>query len=138
MEKTLVLIKPDGVQRGYVGEIISRLEKKGLQLVAAKFILAPKHLAEQHYAVHYGKPFYEGLIAFITSSPIMAMVWRGPEAISVVRSLMGATNPSQANPGTIRFDLAMVVNRNLTHASDGPETAAQEIALWFSPDELYE
>mgnify|MGYP005856731275 CR=1 FL=1 len=138
MEKSLVLIKPDGVQRGLIGEIITRLEKKGLQLVAAKFILASQELAEKHYAIHYGKPFYADLISFITSSPVLAMVWKGPDAITVIRSMMGATNPTQANPGSIRFDLGMVVNRNLTHASDGPETADEEIALWFTPEEIYD
>jgi len=138
LERTLILIKPDGVQRGYIGEIISRLENKGLQLLAAKFILVSKELAEKHYAVHHGKPFYDGLIAFITSSPVMAMVWGGPDAITIVRRIMGATNPVQADPGTIRFDLGMVTHRNLTHASDGPDTAIGEIELWFSPEEIHE
>lgn len=138
MERTLVLIKPDGVQRGYIGDIITRMERKGLQLLAAKFMLPSKELAETHYAEHVGKPFYAGLIAFITSSPVMAMVWSGTEAITVVRGIMGATNPIQAEPGTVRFDLGMVTHRNLTHASDGADTAKAEIALWFKPEEIQE
>lgn len=136
MERTLVLIKPDGVQRSLVGEIISRLEKRGLKLVAAKFLAVSKELAETHYAVHQGKPFYEGLIAYICSSPVMALVVEGPNAIALVRQTMGATNPANAAPGTIRHDFGLVTNRNLTHASDSVENAALEISLWFKPEEL--
>ena len=136
MEKTLVLIKPDAVQRGLIGEVTSRLERRGLRLVAAKFVQVAKPLAERHYAIHKGKPFYEGLIAYITSSPVMAMVWEGPSAIAAVRQTMGSTRPTEAAPGSVRHDLGLTVGRNLTHASDSPETAAEEVALWFSPDEL--
>ena len=138
MEKTLVLIKPDGVQRGLIGEITRRLETRGLKLVAARFLLVSKELAVQHYAVHKGKPFYEGLIRYITSAPVMAMVWAGPRAISAVRQTMGSTRPTEAAPGTIRHDFALEIGRNLTHASDSPENSDLEIALWFKPDEIFE
>jgi len=133
LEKTLVLIKPDAVQRGLIGDITSRLERRGLRLVAARFMQVEKSLAEKHYAVHKGKPFYEGLISYITSSPVMAMVWEGPSAIAAVRQTMGATRPTEAAPGSVRHDFGLMVGRNLTHASDSPETAAEEVALWFSP-----
>ncbi len=136
MERTFVMVKPDGVQRGLIGEVIRRLENRGLRLVAAKFMQVSRELAERHYAVHQGKPFYEGLIAYITSGPVMAMVWEGPNAIAAVRQTMGATRPTEAAPGTIRHDFGLQIGRNLTHASDGPETAAFEIALWFRPEEL--
>jgi len=136
LEKTLVLIKPDAVQRGLIGDITSRLERRGLRLVAARFMRVEKSLAERHYAVHKGKPFYEGLISYITSSPVMAMVWEGPSAIAAVRQTMGATRPTEAAPGSVRHDFGLMVGRNLTHASDSPETAAEEVALWFSPAEL--
>ncbi len=136
MERTFVLAKPDAVQRGLVGEIILRLERRGLKLVAAKFLSVSKQLAEEHYAVHKGKPFYDGLIKYITSAPVMAMVWEGPAAIALVRQTMGATRPSEAAPGSVRHDFAIEVGRNLTHASDGPDTAAFEIGLWFGPQEL--
>lgn len=136
MERTLVLIKPDGVQRGLVGEIISRLEKRGLKLVAAKFLQVSQEFAETHYAVHQGKPFYEGLVRYICSAPLMAMVWEGPEAVVGVRQTMGATNPLNAAPGTIRHDFGLTTSRNLTHASDSPENGEKEIALWFKPEEL--
>lgn len=136
VERSFVMVKPDGVQRGLVGEIIARLERRGLKLVAARLLQVPRDLAERHYAVHRGKPFFEGLIQFITSGPVMAMVWEGPGAIDIIRSTTGATHPAQAAPGTIRGDLGVDIGRNLVHASDGPETAAQEIALWFRPEEL--
>ena len=136
MERTLVLIKPDGVQRGLVGEIIRRLEQRGLKLVAAKFLQVPVELAEKHYAIHKGKPFYAGLVSYITSAPVMAMVWEGPEAVAAVRQTMGATKPTEADPGTIRHDFGLVISRNLTHASDSPENARSEISLWFSSKEL--
>jgi nucleoside-diphosphate kinase len=136
LERTLVLAKPDAVQRGLVGEIISRLEHRGLRLVAAKFVQVTRELAEAHYAVHKGKPFYPGLIDYITSAPVMAMVWEGPSAIAAVRQTMGATRPTEAAPGSIRHDFALEVGRNLTHASDGPDTAAQEVGLWFTDDEV--
>jgi nucleoside-diphosphate kinase len=136
VERTFVLAKPDAVQRGLVGEIMLRLERRGLKLVAAKFLQVPRTLAEEHYAVHHGKPFYEGLVQYITSAPVMAMVWEGPSAIAAVRQTMGATRPTEAAPGSIRHDFGLEIGRNLTHASDGPETAEQEIALWFKPEEL--
>ncbi len=138
MERTLVLVKPDGVQRGLIGQIIARLENRGLKLVAAKFMSVTNQLAETHYAIHKGKPFYEGLIRYITSSPVMAMVWEGPSAVAAVRQTMGATRPLEAAPGTIRHDFALMVGRNLTHASDTPENAENEVALWFKPEELTE
>lgn len=136
MERTLVLIKPDGVQRNLIGNIIGRLESRGLQLTAAKFIQVTESLAREHYKVHQGKPFYEGLIRYITSAPVMAMVWEGPEAIRAVRQTMGATNPLQAEPGSIRHDYSIMMSRNLTHASDSPESAESEISLWFTPSEI--
>lgn len=136
MEKTLVLVKPDGVQRGLVGEVISRLERRGLRLAAARFMQVSQELAEQHYAVHKGKPFYDGLIRYITSAPVMAMVWEGPNAVAAVRQTMGATRPTEAAPGTLRHDFALEVGRNLTHASDSPENGEKEVALWFQPEEL--
>lgn len=137
MERTLVLVKPDGVQRGLTGEIIKRLENRGLKLVAAKFVHIDRSFAEEHYAVHKGKPFFEGLIEYITSSPLMAMVWEGPEAVAAVRQTMGATKPTLAAPGTIRHDFALEMGRNLTHASDSVENAATEINLWFRSEEIY-
>lgn len=136
MERTLVLIKPDGVQRGLIGEIIRRLEQRGLRLAAAKFQFVSPSLAERHYAIHKGKSFYEGLIEYITSAPVMAMVWEGPEAIAAVRQTMGATRPTEAAPGSVRHDFGLQVGRNLTHASDSAETAAEEIDLWFEGDEI--
>ena len=136
MERTFVMVKPDGVQSGLVGEIIARLERRGVKLVAGKFMQVSRELAETHYAVHQGKPFYNGLVQYITSAPVMAMVWEGPNAIQAVRQTMGATRPTEAAPGTVRHDFALEVGRNLTHASDGPETAIAEIALWFDPGEL--
>jgi len=136
VERTLVLVKPDGVQRGLIGEVIARLERRGLRLVAAKFINVSKKLAETHYAIHKGKPFYDGLISYITSAPVMAMVWEGPNAVAAVRQTMGATRPTEAAPGTLRHDFALEVGRNLTHASDEPANAEKEVALWFKKDEL--
>ncbi|HEY5901054.1 MAG TPA: nucleoside-diphosphate kinase [Anaerolineales bacterium] len=136
MERTFVMVKPDGVQRGLIGEVISRLERRGLRLTAAKFMQVSRELAEKHYAIHKGKPFYDGLIEYIISAPVMAMVWEGPNAVAAVRQTMGATRPTEAPPGTVRHDFALEVGRNLTHASDGGETSATEIALWFTEDEL--
>ncbi|HEY45303.1 MAG: nucleoside diphosphate kinase [Anaerolineae bacterium SM23_ 63] len=136
MEKTLVLVKPDGVQRGLIGEVISRLERRGLRLVAAKFQQISRSMAELHYAVHKGKPFYDGLIDYITSSPVMAMVWEGPNAVAAVRQTMGATRPIDADPGSVRHDFSLDVGRNLTHASDSIPTAIEEIELWFKSHEL--
>jgi nucleoside-diphosphate kinase len=138
VERTLVLVKPDGVQRGLIGDVISRLERRGLRLVAAKFMSVPRDLAEKHYAIHRDKSFYDGLIAYITSSPVMAMVWEGPSAVAAVRQTMGATRPTEAAPGTVRHDHALEVGRNLTHASDSVENGRSEVALWFDGAELVE
>lgn len=136
MERSLVLVKPDGVQRGLVGEVISRLERRGLRLVGAKFVQVSRDLAEQHYAEHKGKPFYDGLISYITSSPVMAMAWEGPNAVAAIRQTMGSTKPTEAAPGSLRHDFALQVGRNLTHASDKPETGEREVGLWFQASEL--
>lgn len=136
MERTLVLIKPDGVQRGLIGEIIARIERRGLRLLGAKFLQVSQELAETHYAIHQGKPFYDGLIAYITSAPVMAMVWEGPNAIAAVRQTMGATRPTEAAPGSVRHDFALEVGRNLTHASDSVENGQTEVSLWFTDQEL--
>ena len=136
MERTLVLIKPDGVQRQLVGPIITRLEQRGLKIVALKMVQVSQELARKHYAIHEGKPFFEPLIEYITSAPVVAMVIEGPNAIEVTRNTMGATNPVNATPGTIRADYALEIGRNLVHGSDGPETAAAEVALWFDESEI--
>jgi nucleoside-diphosphate kinase len=136
LERTFVLVKPDGVQRGLMGEVLSRLERRGLKLVGAKFMAVSQALAEEHYAIHQGKPFYDGLIRYITSAPVLAMVWEGPNAVVAVRQTMGATRPHEAAPGTVRHDFALTVGRNLTHASDSAENGEKEISLWFKPQEL--
>ncbi len=135
-ERTLVLVKPDAVGRGLAGEIVARLERRGLALRAAKLLRVSQELAEHHYAEHREKPFFGELVDFIISAPTLALVVEGESAISVVRTTMGATNPAQAPPGTIRGDLALAMPDNLVHGSDSPESAAREIALWFSDDEL--
>ncbi len=136
MERTLVLVKPDGVQRGLIGEVIARFERRGLRLVAAKFIQVSTELAETHYGEHKGKVFYDGLISYITSAPVMAMVWEGPNAVAAVRQTVGSTKPIESPPGSIRHDYALEVGRNLIHASDKPETGEREVALWFKAEEL--
>jgi nucleoside-diphosphate kinase len=136
VERSLVLVKPDGVQRALIGEVISRLERRGLRLAGAKFIQVSRDLAETHYAIHKGKPFYDGLIAYIISAPVMAMVWEGPNAVAAIRQTMGATRPTEAAPGSLRHDFALEVGRNLTHASDTVENGEKEVALWFKPEEL--
>lgn len=136
MERTLVIIKPDGVQRQLVGPIITRLEQRGLKIVALKMMQVSQELAREHYAIHEGKPFFEPLIKYITSAPVVSMIVEGPKAIEATRNTMGATNPIQATPGTIRADYALEIGRNLVHGSDGPETAAAEIALWFDQSEI--
>lgn len=136
MERTLIVVKPDGVQRGLVGEILGRIERKGLKLVGLRLMTVDRELAERHYAVHAGKHFYPGLVEFITSGPVAAIAAEGPDAIAIVRRLVGATMPNQAEPGTIRGDLGVSGLRNLIHASDAPETAAFELDLWFGPDGL--
>jgi len=136
MEQTLVFVKPDGVQRGLIGEIIARLEKRGLKLVAAKFMDVSEEFAGQHYAIHKGKPFYNSLIDYITSAPVMAMVWEGNGAVEAVRQTMGATRPTDGQPGSVRQDFGLEIGRNLTHASDSVENAIKEIELWFKPEEI--
>jgi nucleoside-diphosphate kinase len=136
MERTLILVKPDGVQRGLIGEIVSRFEKRGLKLVGMKFLQMSFDLASSHYAVHTGKPFYEGLINYIVSAPVVAMAWEGEEAIEAARATMGVTKPVEAAPGTIRGDLGMEVGRNLVHGSDSQENAEHEVNLFFDGSEL--
>ena len=135
-ERTLVLAKPDAIGRGLAGEIVSRLERRGLTLRAAKLVLVDQGLAERHYAEHVEKPFFGELIEFITSGPTLALVLEGEGAIATVRQTMGATDPAQALPGTIRGDLSLAMPDNLVHGSDSPESAVREIALWFADDEL--
>lgn len=131
MERTFLMVKPDGVQRGLIGEIVGRFERKGLKLVAAKFMRVTEELAERHYEEHRGKPFYDSLIGFITSGPVFAMVWEGDDAIALARAMIGKTNALEAAPGTIRSDYAVHTNYNIIHGSDSPESAARELALWF-------
>lgn len=138
IEKTLILLKPDAVQRGLIGEIVSRFEKKGLKVVALKLINVTKELAHTHYAEHKEKPFFRGLVDFITSGPTLSMVIEGENAIAVVRKLVGKTNPQEAEPGTIRHDFGMVTGRNLIHASDSAGSASREISLFFKKDEIIE
>ena len=135
-QRTLLLVKPDGVQRLLVGRVLTRFEERGLKLVGLKLVRVDRALAEQHYAVHREKPFFKGLVNFITSGPLVAAVLEGPNAIPVVRAMNGATRPHEAAPGSIRGDFAVETSQNLVHASDSPETAAAEIALWFKADEL--
>lgn len=137
-ERTLVLIKPDGVQRLLAGRILARYEERGLRLVGLKLMAVGRDLAERHYAVHSAKPFFPGLVEFITSGPVVAAVLDGPNAIAIVRAMNGATRPHEAAAGTIRGDFALETAQNLVHASDSAESAAAEIALWFAPGELLE
>lgn len=134
MERTFVIIKPDAVQRGLIGEIVARFERRGLKIVAMQFMQVSEELARKHYAVHEGKPFFNGLIDYIVSAPVVALVLEGTGAVAVVRKMMGATKPGEAEPGTIRADFGLEIGRNLVHGSDGLETAASEIALWFGED----
>lgn len=136
MERTFIMIKPDGVQRGLIGDIVSRFETKGFSLVGMKFMAVSRELAEKHYGVHKERPFFGSLVEFITSSPVVAMVWEGEGVVGSARTLIGATNPISAAPGTIRGDYGVTIGRNLIHGSDAIETAQTEIALWFSDDEL--
>ncbi|MAV60253.1 MAG: nucleoside-diphosphate kinase [Marine Group II euryarchaeote MED-G38] len=131
MQTTYIMIKPDGVQRGLVGEIITRFENKGLRLVGLRQLIPSSKVAEEHYAIHKDRPFYSGLIKFITSGPVVAMAWTGVEAIKVARNIIGPTNGREASPGTIRGDLAMDIGHNIIHGSDGEETAKFELELWF-------
>jgi nucleoside-diphosphate kinase len=135
-ERTFVMIKPDGVQRGFVGEIINRFEKKGIKIVAMKLVSVSKELAEKHYGVHKGKPFFKPTVEYIISSPVVAMILEGNNVINLVRTMMGKTNPQEAAPGTIRGDYGQFIGRNIIHGSDGPETAEFEIKLWFKPEEI--
>lgn len=137
-ERTFVMIKPDAVQRGLIGEIISRFEKKGIKIVAMKMVSVDRELAEKHYSVHKGKPFFEPTVKFIMSSPVVAMVLEGYNVIEMVRKMVGKTNPQDADPGTIRGDYGQHIGRNIIHASDGKETAEYEINLWFNEEEICE
>jgi nucleoside-diphosphate kinase len=136
LQRTLVIVKPDGVQRGLVGPILSRLEARGLKIVGLKLVSVSSDLASRHYAEHLGKPFYEGLLRYITSAPVVVACVEGTSAVQMVRNTVGATNPLNAAPGTIRADYALDIGRNLIHASDAPETADRELTLWFAPSEL--
>lgn len=136
MERTLIIVKPEGVQRGLAGQVLARFEAKGLKVVGLKLLQIPRELAERHYAEHQGKPFYEGLVSHITSSPAVVGVLEGPEAISVARTLMGPTNPRTAPPGTIRGDFGLEIGMNIVHGSDSPESAAREIGIFFAPAEV--
>ena len=136
MEQTLVIVKPDGVQRGFIGEIITRFERRGLRIVALRMLQMSRAMAEKHYAVHKGKHFYDQLVDYITSGPVVAAVVEGPDVINIVRKMIGKTRPAEADPGTIRGDLAVTGLRNLIHASDAPDTARQEISLFFDSGEI--
>ena len=136
MERTLVLVKPDGMQRGLAGEIIHRLERRGLRIVGMKLMQVNRETAERHYGEHVGKPFYEGLVGYITSSPVIAAVFEGTNAAAAVRGSVGATNPSEAGAGTIRGDFGLEIGRNLVHASDSPESGVRETGIFFDEDEL--
>lgn len=136
MERTFAMVKPDGVQRGLMGEIINRFEKRGIKIVALKLMIIPRELAELHYSEHKGKPFFADLVSFITSSPVAAMVLEGEGVVPLVRSMMGATNSAEALPGTIRGDYAISIDRNVIHGSDSPESARREISLFFKEDEI--
>lgn len=136
MERTLIILKPDAVQRGLVGELIARFERRGLKVSALKLMSVAPELARRHYAEHEGKPFFAGLIDYITSSPVVVMAVDGPGAIAVVRTTVGGTRPAEATPGSIRADFGLMVGRNLVHASDGPEAAARELSLWFAAGDI--
>ena len=135
-ERTFVMIKPDAVQRGLIGEIISRFENKGIKIVAMKFISVPRELAEKHYAIHKGKPFFEATVNYIMSAPVVAMVLEGNDIIKMVRTMIGKTDPMDAEMGTIRGDYCQFIGRNIVHGSDAPDTAKFEINLWFKPEEI--
>ena len=135
-ERAFALVKPDGVQRGLVGEVVRRFEARGLQLVALKMIRISRELAEQYYAEHRGKPFFSGLVEYVTSGPAIAMLWDGENAVAVLRKMMGATDPAKAEPGTIRADFGLKIDRNVIHGSDSPESAKREADLFFRPEEI--
>lgn len=136
VERTLVLIKPDAVQRGLIGEVITRFEHRGLKVVAAKLVQVDRELATRHYAEHRGKPFFEPLVSYITSVPVLALVLEGERAVEAARQTIGATDPVKAAPGTIRSDLGLTIGRNLVHGSDSPQRAVEEVSLWFRPEEI--
>jgi len=136
VERTLIIVKPEGVQRGLIGQVIARFEQKGLKVVGLKLMEIPREMAERHYAEHAGKAFYEGLVGHITSSPVVVGVLEGPEAVSVARTMMGVTNPKAAAPGTIRGDYGLDIGLNIVHGSDGTESAQREIGIFFAPTEL--
>ncbi len=136
MERTLILVKPDGVQRGLIGEIITRFERRGLKLIGMKFMQMSQELAETHYGIHKGRPFYDSLVEYITSGPIVAMVWEGNNAVAAARATIGATNPVEATAGSIRGDFGMEIGRNLVHGSDSPENGIKETNIFFTPEEL--
>jgi nucleoside-diphosphate kinase len=138
VERTLIIVKPDGVERGLIGDVLRRFEQRGLTVAGLKMIRIGAELAARHYAEHQGKPFYLGLIEFITSGPVVVSAIQGPGAIALVRAMMGATNPANAAPGTLRGDFAVNLSYNVIHGSDGPEAAQREIALYFTPDELFD
>ena len=137
VERTYIMVKPDGVQRRLAGEIIRRFETRGLRLIALKMLIPTREMAEAHYAVHRERPFYGELVSFVTSGPVVAMVWEGSDAVKLTRIMIGATKPVEALPGTIRGDFTTELTTNLVHGSDAPETAQEEIALWFKPEELF-
>lgn len=136
IERSLVFVKPDGVARGLASKILARFERRGFRLVGLKLVQVSKDLAEKHYAIHQGKPFYDGLVKYVQSGPVVAAVVEGEDAIAQCRAMMGATDPRKGRPGEIRFDFSQEIGRNLVHGSDGPETAKAEIALWFKPEEM--
>lgn len=138
MERTYVMVKPDGVQRGLISEVVSRFEKRGLKIVGMKMLQIPRELAEEHYGEHKGKPFFEALVGYITSSPVVAMVLEGKNAVAAAREMMGATDPQKASPGTIRGDFGLDIGRNVVHGSDSTASAEREINLFFKPEELVE
>ncbi len=138
LEQSLIILKPDSVQRGLIGRIISRIEQRGLRITGMKMMWIERALAEQHYGEHEGKSFYEPLLGFITSAPVVVMLVEGPEAIAVMRKMMGTTNSKAASPGTIRGDFGLSNRHNLIHGSDSPKSAKREVALFFQPDEIYE
>lgn len=138
VERTFVAVKPDGVERILVGEVVGRFERRGLKIVGMKFMKVTKEMAEQHYGEHKGKPFYDGLVGYITSGPIVAMALEGKDAVALARQVIGATKPKDAAPGTIRGDLAVEIGRNIVHGSDSPENGQREIGIFFKPEELVE
>lgn len=135
-QQTLIIVKPDGIQRGLIGTIVDRFERRGLRVVAMRMLHIDRELAERHYGVHRGKPFFEGLVTYISSTPVVVAVLEGPHAVAVARATMGSTNPADAAPGTIRGDLALEISRNLVHGSDSVESAEHEIGLYFRPDDI--